>query len=266
MGFISPMKIKHIIYPLGIFLSAFLIACSATPEKTIEQTSIETPIKVSSTLVGMTVLMIGDSHMASKGYLITSLHDELMQQGAKVYSYGACGTLAGDWMKTTESPCGAAFRLNEEPIHLLAGEAAATAPLPDLIKKYHPDLIVVINGDTMAAYKSTVLPRPWISREVTTLTNGIRANGASCVWVGPAWGNEGGKNGKNFPRVKVMSDFLAENVAPCIYINSLKMSKPGEWPTQSGDGQHFTRAGYQSWGRAIAKEIVSSEILQKIKH
>ena len=162
MGFISPMKIKHIIYPLGIFLSAFLIACSATPEKTIEQTSIETPIKVSSTLVGMTVLMIGDSHMASKGYLITSLHDELMQQGAKVYSYGACGTLAGDWMKTTESPCGAAFRLNEEPIHLLAGEAAATAPLPDLIKKYHPDLIVVINGDTMAAYKSTVLPRPWI--------------------------------------------------------------------------------------------------------
>lgn len=98
------------------------------------------------------------------------------------------------------------------------------------------------------------------------LTNGIKASGASCVWVGPAWGNEGGKNGKNFPRVKEMSDFLAENVAPCIYINSLKLSKPGEWGTLPEDGQHFTDAGYQSWGSAIAKEIFSSDILQKIKH
>ncbi len=217
-------------------------------------------------LAGMTVLMIGDSHMATKGYLITSLHDELMQQGAKVYSFGACGTQSGDWMRTIQPPCGAAFRLNDKQIRLRAGEAASTTPLPDLVKEYHPDLIVVINGDTMAGYKSAVLPRPWISKEVSMLTNGIKASGASCVWVGPAWGNEGGKNGKNFPRVKEMSDFLTENVAPCIYINSLKLSKPGEWGTLPDDGQHFTDAGYQSWGSAIAREILSSDILQKIKH
>ncbi|MFA6062089.1 MAG: SGNH/GDSL hydrolase family protein [Gallionella sp.] len=217
-------------------------------------------------LAGMTVLMIGDSHMATKGYLISSLHDELMQQGAKVYSYGACGTLSGDWMRTIQPPCGGAFRLNDKPLRVRAGEAASTTPLPDLVREHHPDLIVVINGDTMAGYKSAVLPRPWISKEVSLLTHGIKASGVSCVWVGPAWGNEGGKNGKNFPRVKEMSDFLAENVAPCTYINSLNMSKPGEWGTLSEDGQHFTDAGYQSWGSAIAKQILSSDVLQKIKH
>lgn len=217
-------------------------------------------------LAGLTVLVIGDSHLSSNGYLITTLHDELMQQGAHVYSYGACGTQPGDWMKTIRPPCGSAFRLDNGPLRVRAGEAGSTKPLPELLQTYHPDLIVVVNGDTVAAYKNPVMPRPWISKEVSALTSGIKASGTACIWVGPAWGNEGGKTGKNFPRVKEISDFLSDNVAPCTYINSLKMSKPGEWPTQKGDGQHFTDVGYQSWGSAIAKEIFTSDILQKIKH
>lgn len=221
---------------------------------------------MSLVLAGLTVLMIGDSHMASKGYLISTLHDELMQQGAKVYSFGACGSPAGDWMKALRPPCGSAFRLNDGPLRIRASEAASTTPLPELVQTYHPDLIVVINGDTMAAYKSASLPRPWIAKEVGSLTSAIKSSGAACVWVGPAWGNEGGKNGKNFPRVKEMSEFLSDNVAPCTYIDSLKMSKPGAWGTLPDDGQHFTAEGYQAWGSAIAQQIVTSDILQKIRH
>ena len=43
MDSILPMKTKYITYPLGIFLSALLISCSTTPEKTIEQTPVEAP-------------------------------------------------------------------------------------------------------------------------------------------------------------------------------------------------------------------------------
>lgn len=46
-----------------------------------------------------------------------------------------------------------------------------------------------------------------------------------------------------------MSSFLATNVAPCTYIDSLTFSKPGEWITT--DGQHFTIDGYQKWAKAI---------------
>jgi hypothetical protein len=216
-------------------------------------------------LAGLTVLVLGDSHMATSGYLISSLHDDLMQQGAKVYSFGSCGTPSGAWMKANRSECGTAFRLDNGPVRERRGEAAITRSLPDLVNEYHPNLIVVINGDTMAGYKKPAMPKSWIWGEVSTLTKGIKASGASCVWVGPAWGSEGGKYGKTFARTREVSDYLADIVSPCIYISSLKMEKPGEWGTIPGDGQHYLNEGYQAWGDAITKEIVSSDILQKIK-
>lgn len=215
-------------------------------------------------LAGLTVLVLGDSHMSDKNYLITTLHDDLMKQGAKVYSFGACGTPSSAWMKAIRPPCGSAFRLDDGHVRIRASEAGFTKPLPALVEKYHPNLIVVVNGDTMAGYKDKVLPKRWIWGQVSSLTKGIKASGASCVWVGPAWGEEGGKYGKTYVRAKEMSNYLAEIVAPCIYVSSLKMSKPGEWRTI--DGQHLNDAGYLSWGSAITKQIVSSDILQKIKH
>jgi hypothetical protein len=217
-------------------------------------------------LAGLTVLVIGDSHMASQDYLITTLHDGLMQQGAKVYSYGACGTPSGAWMKAIQPPCGSAFRLDTGPLRIRAGEAGSTKPLTELVSAHHPDLIVVVNGDTMAGYKSETLPRPWVRDQVKMLTDGIKNSGASCVWVGPGWGSEGGKYGKTFARTLEMSEYLSGIVSPCIYINSLKMSKPGEWQTIPGDGQHYLRPGYQAWGNAITSEIITSDILKNIKH
>lgn len=225
-------------------------------------------------LAGLTILVIGDSHMTATDYLITTLHDGLMAQGAMVYSYGICGAPAGDWMKTARAKCngtgGTAERAGNGVVRERQAEAAIMKPLPDLLAKHHPNLIVVVNGDTMASYDKPVLPKAWVRDQVKTLTDGIQAAGLKCVWVGPAWGTEGGDNGKSYPRVREMSAFLADNVAPCIYIDSLKMSRPGEWApiphgTDHFDGQHFMKEGYQAWGRAITNEIVSSDILQKIK-
>jgi lysophospholipase L1-like esterase len=85
----------------------------------------------------------------------------------------------------------------------------------------------------------------------------------SCVWVGPAWGTEGGKFNKTYARAKEMSGYLSEIVAPCTYIDSLSLSKPGEWGTI--DGQHFDGAGYKSWGSAIGNAIATPAILNSIK-
>ena len=73
--------------------------------------------------------------------------------------------------------------------------------------------------------------------------------------MGPAWGSEGGKYGKTYPRVQLMSKFLEANVPPCQYIDSLKFVKPGQWATV--DGQHFTQAGYNAWGSAITQALAS---------
>lgn len=213
-------------------------------------------------LAGLTVLVIGDSHMTQE-YLISTLHDELMHQGATVYSYGACGTFSGDWIKKVRPSCGSAFRLDKGKIRNRVAEAGSTRPLTDMVQEYHPDLIVVVNGDDMAGYKSATMPKNWAWHQITSLTAGIKSSGTRCVWVGPPWGEEGGMFGKTFARVRELSDFLAQTVSPCVYLDSLKMSRPGEWKTV--DGVHLQHSGYQAWSSEISKEIIASDILKEIR-
>jgi hypothetical protein len=204
-------------------------------------------------LAGLVILVIGDSHMVSRDYLITTLHDDLAAQGATVHSYGMCGTNAGDWVYKTTVSCGKAER------HAKAGPVIDRSPrapgwtLDELIAANHPNLIVVEIGDTMAGYGQQAFPQGWIYGEVRALTQKIAAHNLPCVWVGPPWGSEGSSYHKTFARVKEMSQFLSTAVAPCRFIDSTQFSKPGVWPTL--DGQHLTASGYRAWGRDIAQAI-----------
>jgi len=138
-----------------------------------------------------------------------------------------------------------------------------TRPFNELVKTYKPNLVVVVNGDTMAGYTQPELQKTWIWQQVSRLTKGVKNNGVACVWVGPAWGTEGGKFNKTYARAKEMSGYLSEIVAPCTYVDSLKLSQPGEWG--SIDGQHFDNAGYKSWGTAIGNAISTPAIINTIK-
>ena len=99
------------------------------------------------------------------------------------------------------------------------------------------------------------MPQAWIYGKVRALTTAIKAQNVSCIWVGPPWGTEGASYMKTDARVREMSDFLAQAVAPCIYIDSTVLSRPDEWPTI--DGQHLAMRGYRAWGEGIADSIVS---------
>lgn len=205
-------------------------------------------------LAGLSVLIIGDSHLATPNYLISTLHDDLSRRGAVVHTLGICGTNAGDWLKVTPGTCGGAERIGAGKVTLL-GSNAATRPIAQLIEQEKPGLVVVVMGDTMAAYDKPTFPKTWAWQQVTGLTGAIAATGAKCVWVGPAWGSEGGKYGKTYARAELMSAFLAANAAPCSYVDSLKLSTKGQWTTI--DGQHLTTTGYQHWGSAIGKAIAN---------
>lgn len=204
-------------------------------------------------LSGLSILLIGASHMAAPGYLVSSLHDSLTKSGALVHSTGVCGLTPSAWLVETNGDCGGAERVGSGPLHIAINRAAKTKPIAQMIEAEHPQLVVIVMGDTLAGYAEPYLPKQWASQEVRKLTGSIAKTNTACVWVGPPWGAEGGASGKTYERVKLTSDFLAVNVQPCAYINSLKMSKPGEWPT--ADGMHFTPAGYKLWGEAIAHAV-----------
>ena len=204
---------------------------------------------LSTLIVGASVLVIGDSHLSKPDYLIKSLHDELSRQGALVHSLSACGASAADWLASTKMVCGAE-RIGNGPVTLVV-QNASTRPVKPLIAADKAKLVVIVMGDTMANYKKD-FAKAWAWQQVTSLSKEIASSGAACVWVGPPWG-EGGQYGKTEARVKMMSDFLAANVAPCQYIDSLKLSQPKTWPTV--DGQHLFPGGYQAWGVALGKAI-----------
>lgn len=208
---------------------------------------------MSALLAGLVVLMMGDSHMVSSGYLITSLHNDLTAQGAMVNSYGMCGANAGDWVYKTTVSCGEAERHGRKPAVIIRRPRAEGWTFDNLVATNHPNLVIVELGDTMAGYGQQDFPRAWIYEEVRTLTQQIAAHHLQCVWVGPPWGSEGSSYHKTYARVREMADFLAQSVAPCHFIDSTKFAAPGAWPTI--DGQHLTTTGYRLWGDYIAKSI-----------
>lgn len=205
----------------------------------------------SSVLAGLTLLVLGESHMSLANHLTEPLNAALVAKGAKVHSIGACGASAGDWLITKKVDCGS---VQDDTGKLeLQGSSATTTPVKELIATHKPDVVVLVIGDTMASYDKPAFPKAWAWQSVTSLTKAIAQTGTQCVWVGPAWGKVGGMYKKNDQRTQLMSKFLAANVAPCSYVDSLEMSKPGQWVTT--DGQHFTVSGYKAWGSAIAEAI-----------
>ncbi|MEI2414858.1 SGNH/GDSL hydrolase family protein [Orrella sp. JC864] len=216
---------------------------------------------IASALAGLTILVIGDSHLISPGSLIDSLHNALQAGGAQVQTVGVCGTNPGDWVKTTAGTCGSAERIGKAPAKFSSG--GATRPIAELVQAGKPKLVVIVQGDTIGGYKQQSFPKAWAWQQTTQLTRAVAATQTACVWVGPAWGSEGGSYGKTFTRVQQLSAFLASNVSPCEYVDSLKLSKPGQWATT--DGQHLTTQGYQQWGQGIASAIAALPGVQQLQ-
>lgn len=216
-----------------------------------------------SALAGLTLLIIGDSHYVTQGYLVTHLHDQLQRQGARVITYGACGVASGAWVSPRVVPCGVAERVGNAAPRINRSPQARSWAIDELIRQHRPNIVIVGVGDPMAGYQNREMPRGWITEQVRSLTLRFQANQMPCIWVGPSWGTEGGPYFKTFARVREVSDFLATQVSPCQFVDSTAMSRPGEWPTF--DGQHHTIPGYQSWATAITRQIVASPVVRQVQ-
>lgn len=218
---------------------------------------------MSGILTGVSFLIIGASQFAHNGYLISTLHDGLLREGARVASYGACATVPGAWVAPREVPCGTATHIGAEPVKEYRTKPAYSWAVADLIHQHHPQVVVIGIADTLASYSQRELPVAYITEQVHALVQAIVSEHVACVWLGTSWGSEGGPLGKNFARVKELSALLAANVAPCDYVDSLKFSTPGQWPTI--DGQHHTPVGYELWGRAATQAIMRTEVVMKLE-
>jgi hypothetical protein len=216
-----------------------------------------------SALAGLSMLILGDSHFGAQGYLITTLQDQLIAQGAKVSTYAACGSPASAFLTARVASCGTAQRVQAGPIQQKRGTEARTTPLAEMVQQAKPNVVVIAMGDTMAGYVRRELPAESVKEEVAALTDQLRAMNLPCVWIGPSWGTEGGPFMKTFARVQQMSQLLSTAVAPCTYVDSTRLSQPGQWPTF--DGQHYTLDGYKAYGAQLAQTLAALPQLRDIR-
>jgi len=214
-------------------------------------------------LAGLAILVLGDSHMAGPAYLISSLHEALQAKGATVDSYGMCGANPDAWLEKTTVSCGRAERHGATPTQGETGKQAFTWQISDLLAKHHPNLVIVEAADAMGGYGSPQLPKAWIYEQSHALAMKIKAANASCVWVGPVYGDANSTYHKADDRVRELCQFLSQSVAPCVYVDSLQFAKPHEWPTT--DGQHLTSVGYKAWGSGIANAVVNLKAQNQIR-
>jgi len=205
-------------------------------------------------LAGLTILVLGDSHMAGRDYLLSGLHEALQAQGASVDTYGMCGASADAWLERTTVSCGRGERHGAAAPITETGKQEYTWQINDLLAKHHPKLVIVEAADAIGGYTSPELPKAWIYDQVHALATRIAASGAACVWVGPVYGNVNSSYHKSDERVRELSQFLSQSVAPCRYVDSLHFEPTPPWPTT--DGQHLTAAGYRSWGADITNAVV----------
>jgi hypothetical protein len=205
-------------------------------------------------LAGLVILMIGDSHFTYPNTLVTTLQDLLVSQGASVTSHGACGARASVWAYSGAATCGLATRSQFGPIKVDQSPSARVPTVTQLANEVHPNLIIISLGDTMAYYPAASMPVDAVRADITALTSKLAALNTPCIWVGPGWGSEGGPAFKTFARTQQMDELLAQSVAPCQFINTIALARPGEWPTY--DGMHYTVPGYQKWAFAIDAAVL----------
>ena len=216
-----------------------------------------------SALAGLSLLVLGDSHWASQNNLAGTLQDQLIQRGATVNSFAACGASASVWLSARNASCGATFRLGRGRVEGHIGAASPVTPVDELVRRHHPNMIVVSMGDSMAGYMQRATPADTIREDAAALTAAIRRLGLPCVWIGPAWGTEGGPLLKSFARVQEVNAVLATAVAPCAYVDSLRLSRPGEWSTY--DGTHYSMEGYRAYATILAQTITAMPEVQALR-
>lgn len=205
-------------------------------------------------LNGLGILIVGASHLVYPGTLVTTLNNGLLNKGAQVHSLGVCGITPSQLTLTTKGACGAAERIGSGPLKLRIGSKAETIPIRKLVETEHPGLLIIVMGDTLGDYHNAAgMSLPWAMSEIDQVTSEVSLAKVRCVWVGPPWGQEGYSGGKTYARVKQVSKLLSNRVGPCAYIDSLKMSKPGEWSTL--DGIHYRDQYYKQWGDKIVEEL-----------
>lgn len=113
-----------------------------------------------------------------------------------------------------------------------------------LVDRYRPDLVIIAMGgnDAQRSLES------WLPG-VRDVVQQAKSKGARVIWIGTAHSTRPDVEARHL-RISSWQDSVLPQMG-VTWINSIPMTQGGH----SGDGVHFTRAGYHAWASTIADEL-----------
>lgn len=237
------------------------ISVNPTPSPTTDQlqvgslasTAAQTELSFASQrLIGPNdrVLHIGDSHTV--GIYGQEMDKHLRSTGAKVETYGSAGSSPQWWLTGQATRSG--FFGKDETGKTDAPrdwkQPHATPKLPNLMQRFQPNVVVFSLGANLLGANAET-----IEKQVKSVAEIAKANGAKIIWVGPPDGRESKK-----PSSKQNALYQALEKAASQYGTFIDSRPLTEYPATGGDGVHY-------WGKEGSKTAKSwaSHVFEQIQ-
>lgn len=115
-----------------------------------------------------------------------------------------------------------------------------------LVDRYRPDLTIIVMGGNDAQRNFDT----WLSG-IQSVVAQAKSRSARVIWISPAF-SERSDVQERHARIANWQEMSLPHLG-VTWINSMPMTQGGH----SGDGVHFTRAGYRAWAESVADELAT---------
>lgn len=193
-------------------------------------------------LEALTILVIGDSHTV--GPFGKKLDSLLRNDGARVATYGSCGSIAGWWYSGQKTSCGY-YKRGTDGVEFSAN-SHFTPLFKNLLRDIRPDVVIVELGTN---YVNN--PRDAFAVEdMRKMARDIQGVGAECFWILPP---DMRKFRADLPRLeRLVREAVSDS---CRLFESAKFT---QYPATGGDGVHYWSATGTPIAERWAREAFSA--------
>lgn len=195
-------------------------------------------------LLTQTILFIGDSHTV--GPFGQHLDEVLRSNGARVATYGSCGSIPKWWSNGQRTTCG--YFSKDLNGRVFNSNTYATPKINELLDKIRPDVVLLEFGGNYSKISDDQI----VIQDIKKIVKTVKDSGARCYWV-----TAPDSRTLREARHRTLKLTIEAIGLDCPIFNSLTVT---HYPQTGGDGIHYSFPSAipiaKKWADSVASEFI----------